>query len=117
MPKNNKILNDLSKMASSTVATMVNIKNDLSTYVHNQVKASLKGMDFATRSEINALKKTIVELQSELKSLKGSSHTHAKGGAPVAKKVQAVKKVAKPAAKKKVAPKVAKKSTKPIAKK
>lgn len=72
MPKkNNTILNDLSKMASSTVATMVNIKNDLSTYVHNQVKTSIKAMDFATRAEVATLKKTIEALQIEVSKLSG----------------------------------------------
>ena len=71
--KNNTILNDLSKMASSTVATMVNIKNDLSTYVHNQVKTSIKAMDFATRAEVATLKKTIEALQKEVSKLSGKA--------------------------------------------
>ncbi len=74
MPKKNTtILNDLSKMASSTVATMVNIKNDLSTYVHNQVKTSIKAMDFATRAEVATLKKTIEALQKEVSKLSGKA--------------------------------------------
>lgn len=92
--KNNNILNDLSKMASSTVASMVNIKNDLSTYVHNQVKTSIKAMDFATRSEVATLKKTIEALQKEVAKLGGKT-TPAK--ATTKPKAPAKTKTSKPA--------------------
>lgn len=66
MTKNNKILHDLSKVASSTVATMVNIKNDLATYIKHQVKVALKNMDFVSKQDFQALKKSVEAINNEL---------------------------------------------------
>ena len=87
MTKSNKILHDISKVASSTVATMVNIKNDLASYIKHQVKITLKSMDFVSKSDFQALKKSVEAINSEL-------HPHK---APPAKKPVAPAK--KPAAK------------------
>ncbi len=69
MTKNNKILHDISKVASSTVATMVNIKNDLATYISHQIKAALKGMDVVSKTDFQALKKSVETINHDVKSL------------------------------------------------
>lgn len=69
MPKNKSIFDDISKMASSTFSTMVNLKNEISDMVRDQIKASLKGMDFVSKSDYEALKKVVNNLDKELKKL------------------------------------------------
>ncbi len=70
MPKNNKIFDDISKMASSTVATMLNVKNDLATYITHQIKAAIKNMDFVSKSDFQALKKSVEAMGKELNKYK-----------------------------------------------
>lgn len=95
MTKNNKILHDISKVASSTVATMVNIKNDLASYIKHQVKITLKSMDFVSKSDFQALKKSVEAINSELHPHKAAP---AKKHPALAKKpVASIKKpIAKP---------------------
>lgn len=70
MPKNNKIFNDISKVASSTMATMVNIKNDLATYISHQIKSALKSMDFVSKNDFQALKKSVENMNTDIKTIK-----------------------------------------------
>ena len=97
MTNDKKFLDDVSKIATSTFASMVNMKNEFSSIVKEQIKSTLKGMDFVTRNEFNALKRLTSEIKMELDNNKLGGQTMKK---KAAKKV--VKKVAakKPAAKK-----------------
>jgi BMFP domain-containing protein YqiC len=93
MSKNKNFLDDLNKLASSTFSTMVNIKNEISESVKEQIKSSLKGMDFVSKNDFEALKKTVAHLQDEVKKLKGPAKTsHEK--VPASSKAKAPKKKA-----------------------
>jgi BMFP domain-containing protein YqiC len=77
MKKDNHFLDDLSKMASSAVSTMMTIKQDLATYIKQQIKLGLKNMDFVSKNDFKALKKSVEILQAEIAQLKGA---HKKDG-------------------------------------
>jgi BMFP domain-containing protein YqiC len=96
MAKNNKLLNDISKVASSTVATMVNIKNDLATYIKQQVKSVLKGMDLVSKQDFQALRKSVDTINNDVKSLKSDDSKTSK---PAKKKDTKKKAAKKPALK------------------
>ncbi len=57
------IFKDLSRFASSTFEAMSNMKNDIAHMINEQIKTSLKKMDFVTKAEFNALKKSVEELR------------------------------------------------------
>ncbi|MFI4984167.1 MAG: accessory factor UbiK family protein [Rickettsiales bacterium] len=96
MNKDKKFFNDVTKMAGDAFATMLQMKNEVSTLVKEQIKSSLKGMDFVTRGEFNILKKTVADVSMQLQQL---------GGQTMKKKPAAKKAVAKKPAKKTVAKK------------
>lgn len=75
MNKSNKLLKDISAMASSTFSTMVNMKDEISRMIKEQIKSSLKKMDFVTKAEFNALKKIVLEMQESKKSPKSDENT------------------------------------------
>lgn len=102
MTNDKKILDDISKLASSTFSTMVNMKNEISNIVRDHVKSTLKGMDFVTRSEFNALKKQVQHASVESKKQFGEDKMKKKATKKVVAKKPAAK---KPAAKKAVAKK------------
>jgi BMFP domain-containing protein YqiC len=107
MAKDNKFLDDFSKLANSTFASMVNMKNEFSKLVRDQVKASLKSMDFVSRNEFNALKHLTSQMRKELDAF------NKLGGNEMA----ATKKTAKRATAKKPAKKAAKRAPAKKAKK
>jgi hypothetical protein len=76
MPRDNNILGDLSKIASSAFATLVNIKNEVMSYASGHLKASLKNLDCASKSELNALKKTVHHLQDDVAAIKPKAANH-----------------------------------------
>jgi BMFP domain-containing protein YqiC len=69
MKKDNKIIDDLARLAGSTFAGAVNLKNDLSEYITNQVEKLIKSMDFIRRDEFEAIKKIAQENRSMLEKL------------------------------------------------
>ncbi|MDF3048113.1 MAG: hypothetical protein K0R73_1231 [Candidatus Midichloriaceae bacterium] len=77
MKKDNNFLDDLSKVASSAVSTMMTIKQDLATYIKQQIKLALKSMDFVSKNDFRALKKSVEALHAEVAELKAS---HKKDG-------------------------------------
>lgn len=95
MNKEKKFFDDVTKMAGDAFATMLQMKNEVSALVKEQIKSSIKGMDFVTRSEFNTLKNMVADLNSQLQQLRGQTM-----------KKKTAKKVAKKPAKK-----VAKKTT------
>lgn len=70
MEKDNKILQDISKLASSAFVTVVNAKNDLSQYIKYQIESFIKSMDFISREEFEVVKKLAAQNQLELQELK-----------------------------------------------
>lgn len=69
MPKNKSIFEDINKLASSTFTTMVNLKNEVSQMVKDQMKTSIKSMDFVSKSDFDALKKVVNNMDKELKKV------------------------------------------------
>ena len=100
--QDNKVFNDLKKLAASSFASMANIKNETAKMVKEQVKTALKSLDIVARSDFEAVKKTVSKLREEIDGIKNQ-----KGGNTMLKKT--VKKVARKAVAKKPAAKKAKK--------
>lgn len=101
MTKDKKIFDDISKLANSTFATMVNMKNEVSNMVRDHVKSTLKSMDFVTRSEFNALKKQVLHVSGESNKQFGENKMKKKATKKTAAKKPAKKTAAKKATKKK----------------
>jgi BMFP domain-containing protein YqiC len=95
---NNKFFDDVSKIATSSMATLVNLKNEVSGMVKEQVKAILKSMDVVTRNEFNSVKKMLTDIKAELVEIK-------KGEKEMKKKTTKKTVAKKPAAKKPAAKK------------
>lgn len=102
MAKDNKFFDDFSKLAGSTFASMVNMKNEFSKLAKEQVKASLRSMDFVSRNEFNALKHMASQMRKELDELKSGSKAK-----PVAKKTSVSKGAVKKTVTKKIVTKKA----------
>jgi len=108
MANDKKFFDDFSKLATSTFSSMVNMKNELSNIVKEQIKSALKSMDFVTRNEFNALKKMTSDMKLAMDGSKPSANKGKSEAKTAAKKAPAkkaaVKKVvaAKKAAVKKV---------------
>ena len=104
----NKIMADFKKLAASSFASLLNIKNEISKMVKKQVGCTLKSLDVVTRTEFEAVKKSTAKVLDKIDGIKNN-----KGGSTmaVAKKTTAKKVAKKPAAKKAVK-KVVKKSSK-----
>ena len=61
MKKDNKIIDDLARLANSTFTGMVNVKNELSGYITQQTENLIKKMNFVTREEFDVVKKVVQE--------------------------------------------------------
>lgn len=57
MKKDNKILDDLAKLAGSTFTGAVNVKNEISEYITTQIEIFIKKMNFVTKEEFEVVKK------------------------------------------------------------
>ncbi|MSO14499.1 accessory factor UbiK family protein [Rickettsiales endosymbiont of Trichoplax sp. H2] len=57
MKKDNKILDDLAKLAGSTFTGAVNVKNEISDYITTQIEIFIKKMNFVTKEEFEVVKK------------------------------------------------------------
>ena len=62
-------MDDLAKLAGSAFAGAVNVKNDLSEYIKNQVESCFKKMNFVTREEFEVVKKIAMDNSLALKKL------------------------------------------------
>ena len=69
MKKNNDFLDNFAKLAESGFVSAVNLKNEISNHIRNQIDSMLNKMDFVRREEFNALKKTCTENQKQIKQL------------------------------------------------
>lgn len=57
MKHNNRIIDDIARLANSTFTGAVNIKNELSEYITQQIEKLMKKMNFVTREEFDIIKK------------------------------------------------------------
>ena len=61
MKKDNKIIDDFARFANSAFTGMVNIKNELSVYITQQIENLIKKMKIVTREEFEVVKKIAQE--------------------------------------------------------
>ena len=78
MKKDNKILDDLAKLASSTFTGAVNAKNDLSEYITNQIETFIKKMNFVTKKELDVVKKLAQDNRLMIEKLQKKKPTQRK---------------------------------------
>lgn len=63
--KRNKILKDLSHAASSTISNITHMTADASRAMKEYIKSTIKSMDFVTKAEFTALKKSVETLMKK----------------------------------------------------
>ncbi len=69
------IFDSISKFTNSSIATISDLWKDLASFVKNQVESTIKGMNFITRSEFDALKKLVIQNKIEMEKIKGKTVT------------------------------------------
>ncbi|MDZ5762448.1 putative membrane fusogenic activity protein [Candidatus Cyrtobacter comes] len=67
------IFDSISKFTNSSISTISEMWKDLGVFVKNQVESTIKGMNFITRSEFEALKKLVIQNKIEIEKIKGKS--------------------------------------------
>jgi hypothetical protein len=70
MKKDNKILDDLAKLAGSTFTSAVNVKNEIAEYITQQIEKLMKKMNFVTREEFDVVKKLAQDSRLMLEKMK-----------------------------------------------
>ncbi|WP_236870631.1 accessory factor UbiK family protein [Candidatus Bandiella numerosa] len=70
MKKDNKILDDLAKLAGSTFTSAVNVKNEIAEYITQQIEKLIKKMNFVTREEFDVVKKLAQDNRLMLEKMK-----------------------------------------------
>ena len=70
MKKNNDFLDNFAKLAESGFSSAVNVKNEMTNIIRNQVDAILNKLNFVKQEEFIALKKICLENQKQIKSMK-----------------------------------------------
>ncbi len=95
MKKNNKILDDLAKLAGSTFTGAVNVKNEIAEYITQQIEKLIKKMNFVTREEFDVVKKLAQDnrlMLEKIKDKKTEVKRPKKKEAVTKKSVEAIKK-------------------------
>lgn len=69
MQKNNKFLDDLSKMASSATGTLLEMKREMEAAMGVQMEKMVKKMDLVTREEYNLVREMAVKARTEQEML------------------------------------------------
>ncbi|MFQ3307545.1 MAG: BMFP domain-containing protein YqiC [Candidatus Midichloriaceae bacterium] len=75
MKKNNNIVDDLARLAGSTFAGAVNMKDDMSSYIKSQIEIMIKKLDFVPRKEFEILKAIVQKNAIEIENLKEKKDT------------------------------------------
>ena len=65
MQTNNRILDDLSKVANGAVSTLVGVKSEIEASVRQQLERLLSEMDLVPREEFDAIKAVAVAARTE----------------------------------------------------
>lgn len=95
MKKDNKILDDLAKLAGSTLTGVVNMKNEISEYINHQIEKFIKNMNFVTREEFDVVKKLAQDNRSMLEKIKVKKTSGKKTVSKISKTKVSVKSVKK----------------------
>lgn len=70
MQNNNKFLNDLSRMASGAVGSLMDVKHEVDSMVGVQLEKLLQKMDLVTKEEFDAAQSMLVKSRIEQEELK-----------------------------------------------
>ena len=73
MKQNNRIIDDLARLANSTFTGAVNVKNELSEYITQQIEKLMKKMNFVTREEFDVVKKLTRDNRVLIDKLRGTT--------------------------------------------
>ena len=65
MQTNNRILDDLAKVANGAVSTLVGVKSEIEASVRQQLERLLSEMDLVPREEFDAIKAVAVAARTE----------------------------------------------------
>ena len=65
MQTNNRILDDLAKVANGAVSTLVGVKSEIEASVRQQIERLLSEMDLVPREEFDAIKAVAVAARTE----------------------------------------------------
>ncbi|WHQ46410.1 MAG: accessory factor UbiK family protein [Candidatus Midichloria sp.] len=68
---NNNLFADIAKLANSALATIANMKDELTKFVKYQIESFIKGMDFVKREEFEVVKKMATQNALALEKLTG----------------------------------------------
>ncbi|NQW00302.1 MAG: accessory factor UbiK family protein [Rhodospirillales bacterium] len=101
MQTNNRLLDDLAKVANGAVSTLVGVKSEVEASIRQQLERLLVDMDLVTRDEFEAIREVAVtaraeqeRLQTRIAALEATLANQAKPNA----RTRASKPKAKPAA-------------------
>ncbi len=70
MQNNNKFINDLSKMASGAVGSLMDIKQEIEEMISSQLEKLLQKMDLVTKEEFNTTQVMLTKSRIEQEDLK-----------------------------------------------
>lgn len=70
MQSQNRIFEDISKVATSAMGTMAGVGREVETMVRNRVKEMVGGLDLVERDEFEAVKAMAATARAEAESLK-----------------------------------------------
>jgi BMFP domain-containing protein YqiC len=70
MQKDNKILDDIAKMASSAAGGMLEMKREIEMMISQQLEKLLQKMNLATREEVDTLHGMLAKAREEQEKLK-----------------------------------------------
>ena len=65
MQTNNRILDDLAKVANGAVSTLVGVKSEIEASVRQQIERLLSEMDLVPREEFDAMKAVAIAARTE----------------------------------------------------
>ena len=70
MENNNKLLNDISRVASGAVGNLMNVKNEIEIMVGAQLEKLLQKMNLVTKEEFNTAQAMLTKSRNEQEELK-----------------------------------------------
>jgi len=82
MQSENKIFEDISKVATAAMGTMAGVGREVETMVRARVREMVGGLDLVDREEFEAVKAMAATARAEVEALKAEIAA-LKGGAPV----------------------------------
>jgi|GEM_PF-1006575 len=104
MKQNKRILQDISKIASSAFSSAAGVKRDITSYIHSQMEEFLRGMNFVRREEFEALHKLALDNKKRLDEISPKPAVKVKDVVAPKKKSVATKEVAAAKVSKKPSP-------------